>query len=320
MISRRNFLKGLAVSGGLTLLNDSIVRADDLEKILVNEYKTYPKSLLVAPGPNDNKLWLASKDCVKGMYAQVGLIGQDSRWHIAQWDILEELPNKTIDLGNNSWNSWQIENKYATVKVFPAYSGYRVELKQDSSDTRFGCNEFDLLLEPNCWYNNEPACNNVPLGIINLDQIPTLDKISNLNMKLSSRVIEAYHGNRCGNGLDLASTLFAIIFENMFQKQNDGRSRVLFYQIVTFDSRKAYFNGGWFDTAPHYGIDDSIQIYKKPHLVPGRRAIRYNVDIADRIKKLIQKGPTNDYLNKNDLPELDKDLSHWRPIVFREYL
>jgi hypothetical protein len=326
-------LKGTGATLVGTLIPSTV---GSLEKILDGK-KTI--SLLTDPGFTDNKLWLAPKNYNKEMYGQVGLKGQDSKWHIAQWGILEELPAETIFHPN--FNIWGTKNSYAKIRIKQSYFGNVIELTQDSSDPNFGCNEFDLLLE----VNELRAYPNVPEGRIPIENIPTLDKINNLNMKLWAQVVYASHGSRCGNGEDLASTGLGLVFENSIKNQ------YLFYQIITYDSRpnlildKSWFstnlnssnydksnmkmygkpvlvpggkacNGIWFPTTPYYGVSDLINFYDKKNLVPGGKGIFYNFDVSNRIKELIEVGPSEEYLIDNQLSQLDKDLNHWKPVGF----
>ncbi|MBI3273536.1 MAG: Ig-like domain-containing protein [Candidatus Colwellbacteria bacterium] len=251
-------------------------------------------------GPPKAKIWLAPSTyngTLKGPLGPSGLTAK-STWRIAQWGILQELPEQFIDLGQGKW---KIENQHARVTFAPSGSGLSVELRQDATNSEFGCgNEFDLLIEPNenRAYRDPPH----PQAFVPEGTRPRLGIIDTLTMRVSSRLLEALQGNRCAPGTNFASTVFAVVFHN------DTANQGLFYQIVTFDSRNTSFNGFWFDTqGPIFGVSDSVSMLGGSPLLQGGAAIFYNLNIAERVKSLIQNNPHG----------LDKNLNNWK--VFGAY-
>jgi hypothetical protein len=117
-------------------------------------------------------------------------------------------------------------------------------------------------------------------------------------------VITASQGSRCPAGYDLASTDFSFIFVNfsMFPPQ------VLYYQVITYDSRGWEFDGAWFESGAmeygrlEFGVSDSIQRLGFSSLTPGAGAVGYLVDVLPRLKAHIATGPEG----------LDRTLGNWK--------
>ena len=211
-------------------------------------------------------------------------------WHIAQWGIEKELP-ATIDcLGNCHDGKWQVANAYATVAV----TDDTVTLKQDSRADNFGCREFDLLLEP----NDSLTYPYFLSGLLPFAYRPFLADSQTLVVKATQEVEEARHGTRCRPlDINLAATVIGLSFLNPVAEQ------VLFYQLMTYDSRGAHFTGFWFFTGPsEYGVNDSVDVLGFPSLRVHEGPVAYSIDVLPRVQALIANGPES----------LDKDLRNWK--------
>jgi len=266
---------------------------------LGNQVNAEEISLLSNPGPKDNALWLIDPDTGQH-YGQVGYYPPDSRWHIAQWGILNRLPAKTKRYGKG----WKTQNKDGSVSYLPSPSGgYVVDFKQDSRNPNYGSTEFDLFLEPNHFIY--PT---LPQNLMHYDNQPSLGSLTAVLMKAWQMIVYAWHGERGSlmtgiPGSDLASTLLAVAMINPYTSPQ----QILFYQVITYDSRGLVFNKDWFDNGtwdePYmtYGVDDSVQNYGMQALTIGNER-RYNLNIIDRLKQVVQEGPAS----------LDKDLHHWK--------
>ena len=228
---------------------------------------------LLSSGPGDGSLYIAPLYYSGTLYGPVGLLELDSRWHIAQWGIQEQIPSVTEDLGGGSW---RVGNSHAHV-TYNSDSSYTLE--QDSGNLDTGCifppSEVDLILEP----NENRAYPGYAEGFIPESQRPTLAQIKSLRVRLTARVVTAGHGNRCSEGIDLASNLLGIIVHS------DVAGRGLFYQIVMYDSRGIVFGGSEFPES--LLVSDSVEVFDRAPLVPGGFAQTYDLEIADRIKQYI---------------------------------
>lgn len=256
-------------------------------------------SYLVNPGPGDRALWLIDPDTAEP-YGQVGIYPPDSRWRLAQWGTLNPLPLQSKRFGN--W--WRVDNKDTGVRVFPLWGGSCiVDLKQDSRHPDYGASEFDLFLEP-----NDSRLPNLPPNLIHYDDQPSFGALRAVRIKAWQRVISAWHGTRGSNlmgmdGYDLASVLMALVMINPYVSPQ----QVLFYQIITYDSRGWVFDRFWFDQGtwddPYltYGVSESVETYGVSALMVGR-ARRYDLNILNRLREIVLTGPST----------LDKNLDHWK--------
>jgi hypothetical protein len=83
--------------------------------------------------------------------------------------------------------------------------------------------------------------------------------------------------------------------------------QVLFYQIITYDSRDYFFDmfyfdqGTWSNPYTTYGVDDSVEIYGETPLTR-RKPKSYDLNVAGRLKEIVLSGPAS----------LDKNLDHWK--------
>jgi hypothetical protein len=212
-----------------------------------------------------------------------------SSWHVAQWGIEEDLP-ATIDcLGNCHDNEWQAANAYATLY---AKDG-ALTLRQDSRDAKFGCREFDLNIEP----NDPLTYPHYPRGLRRRAARPVLADSKTLVVEATQEVQEASHGSRCPPGQNLATTLIALVFLNPAAEQ------VIFYELITYDSRGRHFTGWWFFSGPTvYGVSDSVEVLGFSALSPHEGPVVYSIDVLPRMVELITNGPA----------PLDTDLRHWK--------
>jgi hypothetical protein len=227
------------------------------------------------------------------LYPIIGEGFQRPHWHIAQWGIRHELSNITDCLGSCSDRAWQVRNATGSGRVKFRYSysrGNVVELSQNTLASRFlGCDpaqEFDLFLEPNAAVGAVDNYPGYPEGFIPLAQRPSLGMVTNLHVQVRQKVVTATQGTRCLSPYNLATTVIALVFRNGVT----GHS--LFYQIISYDSRGASFRTSWFATVPpFYGVNDSATVYGQPLLTPGSGSVRYDIDVAKRVKSLIQSSP-----------------------------
>lgn len=246
--------------------------------------------------------WLAPKVYTGHLHGPVGEDGEAvSGWHIAQWGIRQEFPPQPICLDNCAEGAWRIvtDDAAVTVTTLP-YVGRVVELRQDSSASEYGCGEFDLFMEP----NEAHAYPFAPSGMIASDLRPTLAESQLLRISVMQEVITASQGNRCPAGYDLASTGFSFIFLNF----SVAPPQVLYYQVITYDSRGLEFDKYWFANGVvgyerlEFGVSDSIQRLGFSALTPGAGAVGYLVDVLPRLKEQIASGPEG----------LDRNLEHWK--------
>ena len=242
-----------------------------------------------------NKIRMAPKNYNRTLYESLGELGTAPRWHVAQWGILQELPNFTNCLGLCDDGLWQTGNAHGYVKVSNSLNlGNTVELHQDSGDAGYACEEYDLFFEPN-EVTGYPA---YPAAVLPEASLPSLGAVTNFRVQVLQQVVSAIHGTRCPRPYNLASTVIALVFHNRFSSEG------LFYQIITYDSRDFPFDGSWFFTTPPYGVNDDILTnYGQPRLVPGGLSIFYDIDVAARLKSLIQSSGS---------PVADKEVNHWK--------
>jgi len=209
-------------------------------------------------------------------------------WHVAQWGIVEDLPTATSCSGECQDREWQLGNAYATVE---AQDG-GITLTQDARDPAFACREFDLYLEP-----NDAGYPGYAPGIVPFTPPPSLAASASLVVGATQEIREARQGTRCDPGWNLATTLVALLFLNPTAEQ------VIFYQLITYDSRGAHFGGFWFFTGPTvYGINDSVDVLGFPPLVPYEGPVAYRIDVLPRLTELLANGPA----------PLDRDVRHWK--------
>jgi hypothetical protein len=214
-------------------------------------------------------------------------------WHVAQWGIEEELPTTIDCLGNCYDNEWQTANAYATIY---AKDG-TLTLRQDSRDDNFGCREFDLYIEPNDLLTYSLTYPDSASGLLPFSDRPSLADSKNLVVEVTQEVREASHDTRCPPGWNLATTLIALTFLNTTSDQ------VIFYQLITYDSRGEHFTGFWFFSGPtEYGVNDSVDVLGFSPLVLHEGPVAYSINVLSRVTELIANGPE----------PLDKDLHHWK--------
>ena len=209
-------------------------------------------------------------------------------WHVDQWGIVDELSTTPVWL---TPKKWQLSNGQGTIRS--TANGDLIRLTLDSSDPRFGCGEFDLNLEPNA----EVVYPGYPVGVTLLEQNPTLDISSSLRFGALQSVESVFQGTRCPEGQNLATMMMALTFRNIINGQT------LFYQVVTYDSRGAQFNGTWFAAGPSdFGVSDSIDIFSQSPLKASDGPQFYDLEVLPRVKTLISNGPAG----------LDTNLSRWK--------
>lgn len=220
----------------------------------------------------------------------VGVNAVPANWHISQWGTLEDFHNAPTCM----WNCgdgvlWSVSSPYASI----ASLGTALRFSQDSRDSDFACNEFDLLAEP----DDVDIYDDAGDGMLPTGKRPTLAALSTLSVGTQQQVKSAWHGTRCPPGVNLATTLIGLVFRNPTSHQT------LFYQIITYDSRGAFFRGFWFFTGPaDFGVNDTVTVLGDSAMTSGGPVKNYAFDILSRLKTLIATGPNG----------LDKDLSHWK--------
>jgi hypothetical protein len=254
--------------------------------------------LRAEPGP---RFLLAPKVYTGDLWGPVGEGASIPSWHIAQWGIRQELPTQTDCLDDCTNGIWQIQNDDAAVRVFMSPTqGRVVELAQDSMHPDYGCGEFDLFLEP----NEEHVYPRYQSAFGPLSGRPTLAQQTRIVFAIVQEVLSATAGRRCAPYVDLAGVGFAFISLNTAVTPR----QVLYYQIVTYDSRGLTFDAFWFaagmtGTGGHeFGVSDSVQILGFAPLTPGGGAVGYRMDILPRLRALIAAGP----------PGLERDLTKWQ--------
>jgi hypothetical protein len=210
-------------------------------------------------------------------------------WHVAQWGIEEDLPTTIDCLGNCYDSEWQVANAYGAIY---AKDG-TLTLRQDARDDDYGCREFDLNIEP----NDPLTYPDYARGLLPFAARPFLADSESLVVAATQEVQEASHGTRCPPGWNLATTLIALVFLNTTAEQ------VIFYQLITYDSREAHFTGFWFYSGPTvYGVNDSVDALGFSPLVPHGGPVAYSINVLPRVTALIANGPE----------PLDRDLRNWK--------
>jgi hypothetical protein len=242
-----------------------------------------------------NQVRLAPKSYAGGLYKLLGEELVDSKWHVAQWGILQELPNATDCLGTCTDGTWQTANKHGYVRLARTLNlGQTVELKQDSTEVGYACTEYDLFLEP----NGLTAYPGYAAAVVPEDGLPSLGTVTNFHVQVLQQVVSARHGTRCPPPYNLATTVIGLVFHNRWSGEG------FFYQIITYDSREFQFDGTWFARTAPYGVNDDIFTnYAQSRLVPGGLGVFYDIDIAARLRELIE-APSS--------PVVDKDMNHWK--------
>jgi len=189
------------------------------------------------------------------------------------------LPETFDCLGDCSDGHWRVSNRTASAEVKPdaTFGLQAITLKQDTTQAAVSCDqEYNLFVEQgNLWPFTVP-----PKGW------PTLD-VSWLLVQAYQRIEEAVRVAECPDSRALASTLIGVQFFN------PQTGQLLNYQIITFDSRGAQFDGLWWSFVAAggetiFGVNDS---YHNPALEPGGDGFILSVEIAERLKDLLQANP-----------------------------
>lgn len=133
------------------------------------------------------------------------------------------------------------------------------------------------------------------------DQNPPLSQLQGLTARFYHQVKEAHHLETCPEPLGLASTMVGIKFSNPKTQQ------VLNYEIPSFDSRGAEFDGYfWSFQAANgetvYGMNDDLSVYGLEQLERLGRGKIFSLPVLARVRSLIQANPMG----------LDTDLAHWK--------
>jgi len=135
--------------------------------------------------------------------------------------------------------------------------------------------------------------------MIPIEQRPTLDQIGSLTVSFFHRVDSVEEPNPCPPPLNVANTLIGVEFVDTATGQR------VWYHLVSYDSRGLTFRGAWFLNGPQeFLVADDVAVYGWLPLTPGEGGHLYAVDIASRVKALLQAGGP------------DTDLSHWKVAGF----
>ena len=169
------------------------------------------------------------------------------------------------------------ETASAEVKPDAAFGLQVITLTQDTAKAAVTCDqEYNLFVDSG---NLLPFT--VPQKVW-----PTLGRVDRLTVQAYQRVEAAVHVATCPDSQALASTLLGVQFFNPRTGQQ------LNYQIITFDSRGAQFDGLWWSfVAPNgatvYGVNDSVPV----PLEPGGDGRIFAVEILARMKELMAHNP-----------------------------
>jgi len=191
-------------------------------------------------------------------------------------------------------STWAIAAKFAGVIVEPGGPPLvqRVILEQDTRNIQATCS-----YEDNLFIYQETE--------LTEDQNPPLVQLQGLTARFYQKINRVDQLDTCPAPLDLAGTLVGVKFVNTTTQQ------VLNYQVETFDSREAEFNGAyWSFQAANgetvYGVSDSLGVYgigQLKVLVTGKI---FSLPILKRVKQLIKANPLG----------LDPNLRHWKVKAF----
>lgn len=215
------------------------------------------------------------------------------RWHIAQWGIRDALSLDRFAIREDGWQLWSED---AHVMLQHA-SDERNELEFWHSGLHpdSGCHEFDLFIEPNAPFSYPTE----RPGFV--ESARPLSQLRRLIIAFAQEIVEAWSGTRCpdnlsGGGLGLVLVNLATTPPQAF-----------FYQVATYESRGALFEGVWFYTGVQddpfltYGAVDSPEHFGYRGLMPGGGMAAYDFDLLPRVRELITGNPYG----------MDNDTSHW---------
>ena len=224
---------------------------------------------------------------------EIGIL--PARWHIAQWGSPQIGPALN-HVGNRRDGDWQITNN-GDLTVH-AHDGI-LEFTEDTDDPTLGCGESDIFTEV-----NDPLAYPSALSGFNApyNMRPTLADESALWLQAEQGMSAVIQRHRCQLGFDLATTMIALVLLNTRTHQ------ALFYQVMTYDSRGAFFDGFWFFTGADghvWGVADSVEVLGGVSLVPKGITQLYQLEVGKRINALIASRF-----------DLDHDLSHWKVAGF----
>ncbi len=186
--------------------------------------------------------------------------------------------------------SFGVENKAVSVVLSNGCST-SLSLGQDTINTPVSCSQ-----ELNVFLYQESV---LPEDF-QLSTLQGLGGLRGLTVRFSHWVNAVAQTETCPSPVVLAATLVGIKFWNPFTQT------VLNYQIVTFDSRGAEFDGTWWSFPAAngetvYGVNDSLGVYGMGTLLPSGGNI-FSLNVLERVKELIGSNPFG----------LEADPRHWR--------
>lgn len=245
-------------------------------------------SILFAAGAvaPPNALYIAPLEWDGTLYGPVGCTSCQPTWHIAQWNIPEELPDQWLNLSDG----WYTANEHGRVKYYNSSSRY--EIAQNGTNGLSCGLEYNLFISPTI---NDGA--NYPTFPSGFTPSVPLNELGYIIHSVGSRVV--YEQVNSGCGLNYVAYTTAMIFTNSYNNQ------VFYYQIILRDSRGIQPDKSWAPTLHgpiEYCLDDGIHVYNKSYLTKGGSRKVYLINILTRVKTILQSG---DY-------GIDTNLAHWR--------
>lgn len=268
-------------------------------------------SFLLDPnGPTFNGAWYSGAEELTppwpNVYGNVGPGGSSSRWTIVNWGDKAKWPENYQSDGSGGFIVYHPIAGYFRWYALPG-GRYGFEVSRDTVWSGWGLREIDDGVIPTPPLREQPG---MPDGVISdLDpNSPTLADLSLFRIRARQNLLQAWQGSR--EAWNYISTIMAVILWN-----NTNRE-VLWYYIITYDSRGLYPDGAWqyvradLGDVPTRGggnvyehlLIDRIQTFGYMPLVPGGGAKTFLCSILPRLKSKIQNAPDG----------VDRNLANWK--------
>lgn len=221
------------------------------------------------------------------------LIGNfPARWHIAQWGTRDPFTMDRIERRPDGWQLWSAE---ASLTLTTARDGRKELLFQQTSVLPAACYEIDLFIEPNSSFFYPLSRPGIKTMMRSLAQFPRLI------VTFTQEIVEAWSGSQCPVNVNGAG--IGLVFVNL----TTTPPQAFFYQVATYESRGALFEGEWFYTGwldggyVNFGVVDSPEHFGYRGLQPGAGMAAYDLNLLARVQEMITSNTHG----------MERDLSRW---------